>query len=269
MTVDINNTSETIVEIKHGRSHLKAVVKQAYEAQKKQTISKDQIVELLPMVHKIAQRLITYLKPPLSFDDLASAGTIGLIKAARDYNPSHDTEFQTYAYIRIKGAIIDELRRWSFVPSPVNKEIQRTIKASKEIADQTGTTPSDEQLAEKLQISLEKLHETFESARAQYFLSIDNNAENLPVLGHILEDQNTSSPDKHLEKTELSEKLAEAIKGLPQKQKQVILLYYNQNLTMKQIAEVLEITEPRVSQLHSGAIFNLSVKLRQLKYDRE
>jgi RNA polymerase sigma factor for flagellar operon FliA len=251
--------------LKDSQKHLSAVAVRAYSGQKKQSIKDERIAQLLPMVHKIVQRVVTYLKPPLSFEDLVSAGTVGLVKAARDFDPSHRANFKTYAYIRIKGAILDEFRDWSFVPASLNKQIRNAQQLSQEITEQTGTTPGDAELAEKLGITVDKLYETFENARARHFVSIDGFADDSPALGNLLAAADTTGPDEQIERAELIDKLAEALQQLPERQRQIILLYYRQNLTMKQIAEVFKITEPRVSQLHASALFNLSVKLRQWK----
>ena len=264
MAVKTKDISESrAVGIKDSPKHLKTVAMRAYSDQKKQSVRNKQITEFLPMVHKIVRRVVTYLKPPLSFEDLVSAGTIGLVKAARDYNPSHQAKFKTYAYIRIKGAILDELRDWSFVPANISRQIRKTLQLSLELTEQTGTTPTDAELAEKLGITVDKLYKTFENARAQHFVSLDGSGKELPALGNLLAAADTSTPVQQTEQAELIDKLTEAIQQLGEKQRQIILLYYQQHLTMKQIAEVFKITEPRVSQLHASALFNLSVKLRQ------
>ena len=250
------------------REHLKARAKHAYSDQKEKFIDNEQITQFLPMVHKVVQRVVTYIKPPLSYEDLVSAGAVGLVKAARDYDPSHQAEFKTYAYIRIRGAILDELRNFSLLPANVDKQIREATQVSIEITNQTGTTPTDEQLAEKLRISVDKLYRTFENARAKHFVSIDSSPENTPPLTASLAIADALAPDQQLEKAELTDKLTEAIARLNKRQRQIIILYYQQELTMKQIAEVFGITEPRVSQLHASALFNLSVKLRQWKNGR-
>jgi RNA polymerase sigma factor for flagellar operon FliA len=226
-------------------------------------VSDDEILRLLPMVQKIARRAVSYLRPPLSFDDLISAGTIGLIKAARDFDVSRQTEFATYAYIRIKGAILDELRRSSLLPATVNRQIRTALETSQKTTAETGRAPSDEELAQKLGISIDELNELYDSARAQHFVSIDGLGEEGPALGSLLPAADTDAPDTQLEQTELLDKLTEAMQELDQRRLQIIVLYYHQHLTMKQIAEILEITESRVSQLHASALFTLSVKLEQ------
>ncbi len=253
------------------RKHLNSVALRAYSGEKKSVKSdaqNDQITEFLPLVHKIARQVVAYLKPPLSFEDMVSAGTVGLVRAARDFDPSHQAEFKTYAYIRIKGAILDELRSWSFVPANLSRRIRDAQQLSRKITEQRGTPPTDAELAEKLGTTIEDLYETFENARAQYFLSLDGFGDDSPAIGNLLAAGDASDPDHRIERAELIEKLAQAIEHLQARQRQVVLLYYQQQLTMKQIAAVMEITESRVSQVHSSALFSLSVELRQWKDGR-
>ena len=252
-----------------GRKHLKTAALRAYSGQKKQSLENERIMQLLPMVTKIVRRVVTYLKPPLSFEDLVSAGTVGLIKAARSYDPSHQAEFKTYAYIRIKGAVLDELRGSCLLPANLSRQIREALELSKEIIERTGAAPTDAELAEKLGITIDELYEIFKNARAQHFISIDGFGPDKPALSNSLAAVHTVKPDEQIEQAELVDKLAEAIQQLPQRQRQIILLYYQQHLTMKQIAEVFKITESRVSQLHAGTLFALSVKLRRWNDGRE
>ncbi|MHC4758643.1 MAG: sigma-70 family RNA polymerase sigma factor [Planctomycetota bacterium] len=260
-TVTENKTRKP--DAKDNQKHLKTAAIRAYNGQKKPLINDQKIAQLIPMVAKIAQRVVSYIRPPLSFEDLVSAGTIGLVKAARDYDPSHNAEFKTYAYIRIKGAIIDELRSFSMLPTNQNKQINRASQVTRKIIEKTGVPPTDPELAEKLGITLEQLYKTYEHARTKQFLSINSHQPYQPSLENLLTSSRTTPPDKQIEFSELVDKLSHAIQLLPKKQRQIIILYYQKSLTMKQVAEVLEITESRVSQLHANAIFNLSIKLRE------
>jgi RNA polymerase sigma factor for flagellar operon FliA len=248
-----------------GQEHLKAVALRTYSGQKRQVLNEEQIIQLLPMVRKLAQRAVTYLRAPLSFEDLVSAGTIGLLKAARDYDASHHAGFKTYAYIRIKGAILDELRGLSLLPADLNKQIQNALELIRKFTEQTGTAPTDEQLAEELGITIEELYELFGNARAQRFISIDDNGQERTALRDFLPATDTLAPDSQIQQDELIAKLTDAIQQLEPSRRRIILLYYQQDLKMKQIAELMNITESRVSQLHASAIFNLSVRLRQWK----
>ena len=248
--------------------HLKTVALRAYNGHRRSQVGDEEILRLLPMVRQIARRAVSYLKPPLSFEDLVSAGTVGLLKAARDFDASHQAEFKTYAYIRIKGAVLDELRRASLLPSGVHRQIRTALELSRKIVEQTGTPPTDQELAEKLGITVEEVYELFESARARHFVSIDALDTEQPALGDFLAMAQTEAPDHLLEKAELVEELTRAMQELDERRLQILVLYYHEHLTMKQIAEVLEITESRVSQLHASALFNLSARLEQWKDDR-
>jgi len=251
-----------------GKKHLQAVALRTYSGNKRESAENERITELLPMIHKIAQRVTGYLKPPLSYEDLISAGTIGLVKAVRDFNPACQADIKTYAYIRIKGAILDEMRGWSFISANLTRKVRKIAQISRKMTEQTGKPPTDEELAEKLGITLDELYKTFDNARSLNFISIDASGDETSGWRDVLASANTTTPEKQLENNELIDRLAEAIQQLPEKQRQTILLYYRQNLTMKQVAEVLGITESRISQIHSGALFNLSVKLRLWKDGR-
>jgi len=245
------------------QNHLKETALKAYTRQTKKIRQDEFILEFLPMVHKIVQQVVSFLRPPLSREDLVSAGTIGLVKAARDFDPTRDAEFKTYAYIRVRGAVLDELRGWSFTPTSVKKQFDQAQQLLRRITKQTGQVPSDENLAQKLGMSVEKMYRMFESARAKHFLSIHGISDEAPALGASLMATDTNQPGDRMERDELVGELTRQIQQLPEKQRKIIILYYHKALTMKQIASVLKITESRVSQLHASALFKLSVKLRQ------
>ena len=245
------------------KNHLKDAAVKAYTRQTKKIRTDKLIIEFLPMVHRIVHQAVSFLRPPLSNEDLVSAGTIGLVKAARDYDPSKDAEFKTYAYIRVRGAVLDELRSWSFAPATVKKQFERARQLARQITKQTGKPPSERELAEKLGISVEKMYKLFEDARARHFLSMHGMTDETPPLGSTLADAGAGQPAEKLEHNEMVAELTKQIQQLPEKQRKVIILYYHKELTMKQIAQVLNVTESRVSQLHASALFRLSNKLRQ------
>ncbi len=243
-------------------SHLKKTAVKTY-SQQTLNIQKE-ITALLPMVSGIANKVVTYIKAPLTFEDLVSAGTVGLVKAVTNFDSSKNANLKTYAYIRIKGSMLDELRKWTFVPSQTNKQLKQITALSQSIIESTGRIPSDDQLAEHLGINQDQLYKIFENSRAQSFCSLDSQDINNHSLTDLL-DSGASGPESHLEKIELTETLTEVIQQLPEKKRQLIILYYQQNLNMKQIADLLGVTESRISQLHASAIFSLSTKLRLWK----
>jgi RNA polymerase sigma factor for flagellar operon FliA len=251
------------------QNHLKDAALKAYASQTRKLRRDKLIIEFLPMVRGIVHQIASFLRPPLSKEDLISAGTIGLVKAARDFDSSRDVEFKTYAYIRIKGAVLDELRGWSFAPAAAKKQLDRAHQIVGEAIAETGTAPSDRALAEKLDIPVEKMYRMFAEARARHFLSIHGMSDEAPALGSMLAAGGTEQPGDSLQQSELVAELTNQISQLPQKQRRIIVLYYHKHLTMKQIAAVLKVTESRVSQLHASALFRLSVRLRKFDDTRQ
>ncbi len=256
MSTQTDKTAPEIISTKA----LRAKITQAYARQSREAAEEQWILENLPMVRHIAQKVASYLSNQDDMEDLISAGTVGLVQAARAYDTDSDAEVRTYDYIRVRGAIIDELRHNSFVPSAVHKQIRQIRQAYENLTAATGVPPDDDELAQEVGISQEQLYRTLQTARKQQFLSINGLSEDSPTAGPMIIDK-LSSPDAQVERTETIELLTGAIKELPKRDRTLLLLYYERDLTMKEIAQVLDITESRVSQLHASALFKLSVKL--------
>ena len=259
---DLIEIDREFLEDEDHREEINNTATQATVIPKKKAYNEKLVIEFIPLVHRIVQQVTSYLHPPLTRDDLVSAGIVGLIKAAQNFDPSKEAEFKTYAYIRVRGAVIDELRNWAFTPSIIKKQFDLAQQIVREYVEENDMEPSDNTLAERLDMTPDKMYRMFETARARHFLSIHGINDNMPALGKSLMCKRTYDPKDWAEKEELSEKLAEAIEQLPEKQKRIILLYYHSEMTMKDTAEVLEITESRVSQLHAAALFKLSMKLK-------
>jgi len=247
-----------------GNGHLRPAAIRAYARQSRQVRQDELIVRYLPLVYKIVHQIVSYLHPPLSREDLVSAGTIGLVKAARDFDPVHQAEFKTYAYIRIRGAVIDELRGWSFAPPQLKRQFDHAQDILRRAAEHSGAVPSDEELAHQLDMPLARMYRMFENVRARHFLSIHalNDDPGAPGLAAALTAAGDPRPEEGLHRRELQQEVARAIAELPKRQRQIIILYYGKELTMKQIADVLHVTESRISQLHAAALVRLSAKLK-------
>jgi len=241
---------------------LKARASCAYAQQGREAAEENWIVENLEMVSRMARKIASYVTNNADMEDLISAGTLGLVRAAKAYDPGKDTEFTTYAYIRVRGAIIDELRSKTFVPTTVHRRIRDVQELYEKLTAQLGDTPSDERLAREAGISLEQLYKLFQQGRTQQFLSIHGLSDEAPAMASLMPVDHNPSPSDQLEKKELAERMATAIAELPKRDRILLLLYYERELSMKEIAQVLEITESRVSQLHAGLLFKLSVKLK-------
>jgi RNA polymerase sigma factor for flagellar operon FliA len=223
------------------------------------------ILNHLPLVRHIVHKVARHARGTMEFEDLVSAGTLGLVKAARSFDPSRETEFKTYAYIRIRGAVIDELRGRTFVPSAVHHEIKRIEEMYRIMAAENGQPPGDEQLARACNLPVAKMYAVLEEARRQQFLSIHGLSRDEPAMPSLVPPSPEPSPDEQAQKKETLEALTVAIMDLPQRDRHVIVLYYDRDLTMKEIAEVLGVTESRVSQVHAAAVFKLAMALERAR----
>ncbi|MBN1554645.1 MAG: FliA/WhiG family RNA polymerase sigma factor [Phycisphaerae bacterium] len=240
---------------------IRAKAMQAYARQSRALLEEKWILDHLPLVKHIVNKVMVHARGKADLEDLISAGTVGLVKAARSFDPTREVEFKTYAYIRIRGAVIDELRRGSFVPSNVHQDLKRIEDVYRRMSARTGRPPGDEQLARAVKMPLEKLYKILQEGRHQHFLSIHGlSEEKAPLQGLVPPDQEPG-PDQQAERKEMIEALSSALMELPERDRHVLLLYYERDLTMKETAQVLGVTESRVSQLHASALFKLSMKL--------
>jgi len=244
---------------------LRAKAAEVYTTQSRETREQERVLAHLPLVRHIVQKIVGHVGRRADLDDLISAGTLGLVKAARAFDPGKHAEFSTYAYIRIRGAVIDELRGRSFTTPDTNRNIREVRKAHQTFQAVNGRPPTDDELAAQAGIPIEKLYRTFEDSRRRHFLSFNGLSDDQPSLGALLPADESTSPEPTAERHELVSRMARAIQELSERDRTVILLYYDKDLTMKEIAETLGITESRVSQVHAAALFRLGVKLRSAK----
>ena len=242
---------------------LQARANEAYGRQGRDAQEEQWILQYLPLVRHIVQKIAEPMSYRVDLEDLISAGTLGLVKAARAYDTNKEAEFKTYAYIRIRGAVLDELRSRSFVPTATIGQLRRIEAAHRKLAVDLGRPPGDDELAAEVGVSLEQLYRTLQEARRTHFLSIHGLADEESALGSLVPPDDSPSPLAEAERRELSGRLAGAIRELPERDRHILLLYYDRDLTMKETAEVLGITESRVSQLHASALFKLSMKLKE------
>ena len=235
----------------------------AYGTQSRQALEEQWILQYLPLVRHIVQKISDSLSQKVDVEDLISAGTLGLVKAARAYDSGRDTEFKTYAYIRVRGAVIDELRGRSFIPSTMFGQLRRIEAAHQRLTNLMGRPPDDAELAAEVGISPAQLYRAFKEARRRHFLSIHGLTDDESALDSLVPQDNGPGPDVVAERRELAQRLAQAIRALPDRHRKILLLYYERDLTMKETAKVLGITESRVSQLHARALFELSMALKE------
>jgi len=224
------------------------------------------ILSYAPLVKYVAGRLGSGLPAHVDEGDLASYGLLGLINAIERYDPSRDIKFETYAIVRIKGAIIDELRALDWVPRSVRSRAREIERAIAELESRLGRAPSDEEIAAKIGISVDELAESLTDisrssiAALDELWSVSGEGDQVSLLDTI-EDTSGARPADALDETDLRETLADAIARLPEREKLVITLYYYEELTLREIGEVLGVTESRISQLHTKAVLRLKSRL--------
>ncbi|HEY8965567.1 MAG TPA: FliA/WhiG family RNA polymerase sigma factor [Candidatus Methylacidiphilales bacterium] len=233
---------------------------------------RDELIRsLLPLVNHVVARMGLYLPPHIAQDDLISAGVMGLLDAVDRYDPSRGTTLKTYCSFRIRGQILDELRRLDWVPRSVHKDA-RTLEAAQEAASQRlGREPTEDELAKELGISVKDLLELLDRIRPATYFSLQEpvfNSDEGDSLSHedVVPDPNSPTPFASLLNEEDKVILRRTMEKLPVQQLHVLTLYYMENLRLKDIAAVLDITESRVSQVHTLAITRLrSTFLRERK----
>ncbi|HEV8104400.1 MAG TPA: RNA polymerase sigma factor WhiG [Gaiellaceae bacterium] len=224
------------------------------------------ILTYAPLVKYVAGRLGSGLPAHVDEGDLVSYGLLGLIGAIERYDPSRDIKFETYAIARIKGAIIDELRALDWVPRSVRSRAREIERAIAELEAKTGLAPTDDQIAAKIGISVDELEESLTDisrssiAALDELWSLSGEGDQISLMDTI-EDETGPRPEAALDQTEMREALADAIARLPEREKLVVTLYYYEELTLREIGEVLGVTESRVSQLHTKAILRLKARL--------
>jgi RNA polymerase sigma factor for flagellar operon FliA len=229
--------------------------------------ARDRILnEYIPYVRRVVGRMAIHLPNSVDLEDLVHAGIIGLIDAIDRFEPDRGNKFLTYALYRIRGAVLSELRSRDFLSRSLRRKIREMDAAFGRLEQRLGREPSDDELAEELVLDLDKLYE-IKKMSSLSFVSLDSlgygSGEDTdrfrpPVVQSELLDASKLTGLKELHKG-----LAEAIEALPEKEKLVVSLYYDEELTMREIGEVLGITESRISQIHSRAVMRLRERLRK------
>ncbi|MCA2959837.1 MAG: FliA/WhiG family RNA polymerase sigma factor [Silvanigrellales bacterium] len=225
------------------------------------------IMDYAPLIKYIAQKIAARLPSNIDLDDLFSAGVIGLMDAIDKYDPSRDNKFKTYAEFRIRGAILDELRNQDWVPRSVRESNKKEERARIELEHRFGRPPSDKEVAEFLEMPLDEYHERTGRTRVS-MLSLEElggaTASDKKSLLECLENPNSKNPFTQLKAKGVRELIMKTVEELPEKQKLVLSLYYYEDLNLKEIGRILDVTESRVSQLHTQAVQKMRSKLKNL-----
>ena len=216
------------------------------------------ILQHLPQVRLIARRIQERLPENISLEDLISTGVLGLIAAIDNFDPGHNVKLKTYAEYKIRGAILDSLRGLDWAPRQKRRQAKRIEAAISTAEQRLKRAPDEQEIAEELEISLEEYHEWLVEIRGLNIASLEyTTGEQGKDLLHYLPDDDENLPSKLLEKSELERLLAQGIEGIPKMERTVLGLYYQEELTLREIAQVVNLHESRISQLKSQAILRL------------
>ncbi len=212
------------------------------------------------LVKRIAYHVVSRLPSHIEVDDLIQAGMIGLLNAAQNYTPTKGATFETYAGIRIRGAMLDEARRSNWTPRSTFRNAKQVSQAIRAIENKTGRDAKAAEIADALDVSLEEYHRMLESAASSRILSYEQLAAD-PERSAMLPETPEDGPETMLEADQFREALAEAIALLPERERLVLSLYYEQELNLREIGQVLEVSESRVCQIHGQAVLRVRSRL--------
>ena len=225
------------------------------------------VTDYLPLVHHVLGRLPLRLPTTLDRDDLFDVGVLGLMNAATSYSPARGASFKTHAFVNIRGAILDELRKHDVVPRSRRDRVKLLDRAERSVEERIGRRATPEELATETGLTLEQVEESLVHAHGMAMLSLEDNAgsgggDDGPArLMDCVSLPTSPNPADEAAQREMKVRLAAAIQQLPERERRVIVLYYAEELRLKEIGAVLGITESRVSQLHSRALALLNSKL--------
>lgn len=218
------------------------------------------ITEHAPLVKRIVYHMMGRLPSSVAADDLIQAGMIGLLEASRNYDPTQSASFETYAGIRIRGSILDEVRKNDWAPRSVYKKARTISEAVRKIENREGRDARDIEVADELGISIEEYNLMLQDASGQRLTSFDEvSGHDEAVIDTLVGD--AIEPSDGVQNSDFRKALAESISGLPERERLVMALYYDEELNLREIGDVLGVTESRISQIHSQAILRLRARM--------
>ncbi len=228
------------------------------------------IRKYMPLVKYVAGKVATGMPGSVEFDDLVGFGQFGLLDAINKYDPEKNVKFKTYAVTRIRGSMIDELRVLDWVPRSVRQKAREIEDAIVEVESRLGRPATDAEIADSMGISEDEYQQTVMRVSGTSVLSLDDvwysgdDSDHVSI-GDSIESPSSFNPDVIVEREEIRRVIIESIKELPKKEKMVLVLYYHEDLTFKEIGQVLNVSESRISQLHTKANLRLRAKLTNIR----
>ena len=243
---------------------------QEYHRDKNNKTARDKlIVQYIYLTRYVIGRIKVNLPPSFSYEDIASYGVEGLIDAVEKYSPDRGAKFETYALMRIRGAIIDKIRANDWLPRTVRKKIKEVKETTNNLKIELGRMPTNQEIADKLGIEKEKVDEILAQDTGIDSLYDKKNLgdESVEIIDTI-EDSKSERPEEAAEKKDAKLELERALKRLPERERMLLVFYYHENMTLKEIGEAINVSESRVCQLHAQAIMKLRNILSASRQDR-
>ncbi len=235
---------------------------QRYHQHRNDADTENELVQkYTPLVSAVMARLAMTLPDHVDRDDLYSTGLIGLLHALRNYNPACGTSFETYARVRVRGAMLDELRRMDWVPRTIHEKARKLKTVMAELEQKLGRAPSEAQMAKAMKLTLKEYTELLDEVRPAAFVCLDSVASSEESdsgpLYEVIADSGCENPVDQVSNNELKNVILERLKDLPEMQRKVLSLYYLEDMHLREIAEVFGLTESRICQIHSQAIISI------------
>ncbi|MDL2224975.1 FliA/WhiG family RNA polymerase sigma factor [Eubacteriales bacterium OttesenSCG-928-M02] len=236
---------------------------QKYETDRSLETKNELVLHYMYLVKSIVYRLLPIYKEYTDFDDLLSAGVLGLMDAVEKFSTEREVRFEYYAAMRIKGEIIDSMRKQDWAPSSLRRRIQSISNAYQELESTLSRTPTDKEVADHLGMDEDKMLQAINQSHMFNVLHFEEMITEDYSLKYAVPDKE-KTPEEQVETQEIKRILGDMIEDLPEKERLVVTLYYYEELTLKEIAEVLGVSESRVSQIHSKVIMKLKTKMQRL-----
>ncbi|HYG21192.1 MAG TPA: FliA/WhiG family RNA polymerase sigma factor [Verrucomicrobiae bacterium] len=238
-----------------------------YHRRNDPTVENALVEQYIPLVRTVMGRLAMTLPEHVDHDDLNSAGLIGLLQAMRNFDPTCGTSFETYARLRIRGAMLDELRRMDWVPRTIHEKARRVQEVLNQLEQKLGRAPNEEQMAHALNIPVREYTELLDEIRPAAFVCLDSSASSdgndSGNLYEVVANPHSDNPVDEASRRELKDVVLKRLNQLPEIQRKVLALYYHEDLHLREIAEVFGLTESRICQIHSQAIMSIRAYIQR------